>query len=56
MIYNAGQSFYEIPNGVHLVSANASSTEPAKLLAFFICDRDAPLSGDLPEHSTEVKL
>jgi quercetin dioxygenase-like cupin family protein len=49
--YKAGQSFYEAPNGVHLVSANASSTEPAKLLAYFICDRDTPLSIDVPEHS-----
>jgi len=49
MIYRAGESFYEAPNGVHLVSANASSTEPAKLLAHFICDRDTPLSVDVPE-------
>jgi quercetin dioxygenase-like cupin family protein len=51
MTYKAGQSFYEAPNGVHLVSANASSTEPAKLLAYLICDRDTPLSIDVPEHS-----
>ncbi|MBV8052693.1 MAG: cupin domain-containing protein [Acidobacteriaceae bacterium] len=50
MIYNAGQNFYEAPNGVHLVSANASTTEPAKLLAYFICDRDTPLSIDIPEN------
>ena len=31
-------------NGVHQVSANASSSEPAKLVAHFICDHDAPLS------------
>lgn len=48
-IYKAGQSFYEAPNGVHLVSANASSTEPAKFVAYFICDHDAPLSTDVPE-------
>ena len=52
MIYKAGQSFYEAPNGVHLVSANASTREPAKFLAYFICDRDTPLSLDLPEHSS----
>ena len=51
MIYKAGQSFYEAPNGVHLVSANASTTEPAKLLAYLICDRDTPLSIDAPEQS-----
>lgn len=48
-IYKAGESFYEAPNGVHLVSANASSTKPAKLVAYLICDRDTPLSVDVPE-------
>lgn len=48
-IYQAGDSFYEAPNGVHLVSANASSTEPAKLAAYLICDHDTPLSVDVPE-------
>ena len=47
MIYAAGGTFYEAPNGIHLVSANASTTEPAKLLAYLICDQDAPLSVDL---------
>ena len=50
MVFKAGQSFYEAPNGVHLVSANASTTEPAKFLAYLICDRDTPLSIDVPEH------
>lgn len=49
MTYHAGQSFYEAPNGVHLVSANASSKEPATLIAFFICDHNAPLSSDVTE-------
>ena len=43
-IYKAGESFYEPPNGVHLVSGNASDKQPAKLLAIFICDHEAPLS------------
>ncbi|MGO9338533.1 MAG: cupin domain-containing protein [Terracidiphilus sp.] len=47
----AGQSFYEAPNGVHLVSANASSSEPAKLLAYLICDHDAPLSVPAAENN-----
>jgi Cupin domain len=47
--YKAGESFYEAPNGVHLVSANASSTEPAKLVAYLICDHDTPLSVDVPD-------
>lgn len=42
--YTAGQSFYEAPNGVHQVSANASTSRPAKLLAYFVCDADAPLT------------
>ena len=49
MIYKAGEGFYEAPNGVHLVSANASSTEAAKFLAYLICDGNAPLSVDVPE-------
>lgn len=49
MIYQAGGTFYEAPNGIHVVSANASTTEPAKLLAYLICDQDAPLSTDLSE-------
>ena len=44
MIYKAGQSFYEAPNGVHLVSANAISTEPVTFLAYFVCDHDTPLT------------
>ena len=43
-IYKAGESFYEAPNGIHQVSANASNQEPAKFLAYFLCDHDTPLS------------
>jgi quercetin dioxygenase-like cupin family protein len=43
-IYKAGQSFYEAPNGIHQVSANASGHESAKFLAYFLCDHDTPLS------------
>ena len=49
--YQAGESLYEAPNGVHLVSANASSTEPARLVAYLICDQDTPLSVDVPENA-----
>ncbi len=35
-VYHAGQSFYEKPGAHHIVSANASATEPAKLLAVFV--------------------
>jgi quercetin dioxygenase-like cupin family protein len=50
--YKAGETFYEPPHGVHLVSANASSTEPAKLVAIFVCDREAQLSIDVPANGT----
>jgi quercetin dioxygenase-like cupin family protein len=52
-IYKAGDSFYEEPNGVHLVSANASSTKSAKLVAYLICDHDTPLSVDVPKAATK---
>src|SRR5438132_908452 len=42
--YQAGESFYEAANGVHVVSANASQTKPAKFIAYFVCDHDTPLS------------
>jgi quercetin dioxygenase-like cupin family protein len=35
-IFKAGQSFSELPGDRHAVSANASETEPAKLLAVFV--------------------
>ena len=37
-VYKAGQSFSEMPGDRHNVSANASATEPAKLLAVFVVD------------------
>ncbi len=36
--YTAGQSFSELPGDRHNVSANASQTKPAKLLAVFVVD------------------
>lgn len=37
-----GQTFYEGPNDIHLVGRNASTTKPAKFLAFFVKDKGAP--------------
>ena len=37
-VYTAGQSFTEMPGDHHGVSANASATEPARLLAVFVVD------------------
>jgi quercetin dioxygenase-like cupin family protein len=36
--YTAGESFSEMPGDRHGVSANASETKPAKLLAVFVVD------------------
>lgn len=39
-----GQTFYESPDDVHSVSKNASATQPAKFLVFFVKDKGAPVS------------
>ena len=39
-VYRAGDSFYEEPGSHHGVSANASETEPARLLAVFVVESD----------------
>ena len=36
--YKAGENWFEQPGDRHRVSANASDTEPAKLLAVFVVD------------------
>lgn len=41
---HAGDTFYESPSDVHTVSRNASETEPAKMLVFFVKDTGAPIS------------
>jgi quercetin dioxygenase-like cupin family protein len=38
-----GQTFYENPKDVHVVSRNASSTKPAKFLVFLIHKKGTPL-------------
>jgi len=37
-VYRAGQSWTEGPNSHHIVSANASKTEAARLIAYIIAD------------------
>ena len=37
-----GDTFYESPDDVHRVSANASKTEPAKFLVFMVKDKGKP--------------
>ena len=48
-IYKAGDTFYEAPSGVHLISANASDRAPVKFLAYFVSDHDTPLNVAPPE-------
>jgi len=38
-----GQTFYESPNDVHVVSRNASTTEPARFIVFSVKDTGAPI-------------
>ncbi|MDR4307189.1 cupin domain-containing protein [Chelatococcus sambhunathii] len=48
-VYREGEFWTENPGAHHVVSANASDTEPAKLLAVFVVDtRDTNLT--VPDH------
>jgi len=38
------QVFYETPDDIHVVSMNASTTEPAKILVFFVKHQGAPVT------------
>ena len=42
--FGVGQSFFEPPGSTHLVSANASNTEPAELITVFVADEGAQLT------------
>jgi quercetin dioxygenase-like cupin family protein len=48
-VYRAGESFYEMPGAHHRISENASTTEPARLLAVFITDPQQPLTTPDPK-------
>jgi quercetin dioxygenase-like cupin family protein len=39
-VYHAGENFAEVPGDHHSVSANASETKPARLLAVFVVNTD----------------
>jgi quercetin dioxygenase-like cupin family protein len=43
-VYGTGESWVEAPGAHHRVSENASSTEPAKLLAVFVANTDEALT------------
>lgn len=37
-----GQTFFESPSDIHIVGRNASQSQPAKFLVFFVKDKGAP--------------
>lgn len=39
-ILKPGDTYYENPDDIHLVSRNASETEPAKFIVFILKDKD----------------
>ena len=43
-VYKAGESFFEPSGSQHLVSENASATEPASMLVVFVADDGAQLT------------
>lgn len=43
-IFDVGQSFFEPPGTIHRVSANASNTDSAELIAVFVADEGAQLT------------
>jgi quercetin dioxygenase-like cupin family protein len=43
-VYSAGEGFFEPLGSTHLVSENASTTEPASLLAVFVAPDGAALT------------
>ena len=43
-ILTKGQTFYEAPGQLHAVSANASATEPAKVLAVIVAESGKPVT------------
>lgn len=46
-VYHAGETWSEAPGAHHTISENASTTEPAELLAVFLIDTgDGPLTRD----------
>jgi len=48
-VYKQGESWYEPPGTHHLVSRNASQSEPAKLLVFGLSRDAEPLKVPLPQ-------
>jgi quercetin dioxygenase-like cupin family protein len=49
---HTGEVFYESPGDVHISSRNASATQPAKLLVFFVKKIGAPTTVAVPTANT----
>lgn len=43
-----GDTFYETPDDIHTVSKNASDTDPARALVFFVKKEGAPITEPVP--------
>ena len=43
VILERGETFYESPDDIHKVSKNASDSQPATFLVFFVKDKGTPL-------------
>src|SRR5262249_3534518 len=52
-ILTKGQTFHEAPGQLHAVSANASVTEPAKVLAFIVAESGKPIT--VPEKQYQAQ-
>jgi quercetin dioxygenase-like cupin family protein len=48
-IVSKGQIFYEAPGQLHAISANASQTEPAKVLVFIVAESGKPITVPEPQ-------
>jgi quercetin dioxygenase-like cupin family protein len=48
MTLGPGETFFESPEDIHVVSKNASATKPAKILVFFVKEKGAPGSTPAP--------
>ena len=47
-LLQVGETFYETPADIHTVGMNASDTEPAKILVFFVKQQGEPVSIPVP--------
>ena len=53
--YSQGQSWYEAPGSHHIVSRNASATEPAKIVVWAMSAEGEPIKKPLPTDGKDAK-